>query len=536
LADLRSSCTDPSDDKRRIEDKKGGLLKDSYKWILDHSDFRRWLGDDQSRLLWIKGDAGKGKTMLLCGLVDEFEATTIPSSSLPYAHLVSYFFCEATDPRLRSSTAVLKGLLYLLLGRHGPLTHHLEAKHKHAGKQLFDDANPNTFSALSSVLDNLLSDPGLPPTCLFVDALDECQDGRPELLRFIRKAASTATSRVRWIVTSRNWHDIQQELSFEDARTILSLELNADHVSQAIDIYIQHKVSQIDLIRANQDLQRKIRTQLLEKANGTFLWVALVYQQLLACKLSSKLLPLMDTMPPGLVPLYGRMLDEIGKNGDSATSQRILSTATLACRPLHLEELRTLAGLGEMDDMERAVNQCASFLTIRQDYAYLIHQSAKDYLGGHAPKAVFPDGEASAHRVILLLSLEAMSASLHRDMYDLRQPGSLIAETPRPGPDQLSRIRYACVYWVDHFLGSHTLELGGEDVLRFLRAHLLHWLESLSLLGVLSDGILSIRRLLSEAQVGTYACRKSHTRSILLLTKIIPGSLYKPFFKSRCLI
>jgi hypothetical protein len=69
LADLR--LTDPRDDKTRIEQTKGGLLKDSYKWILDHEDFRRWRNDRESRLLWIKGDAGKGKTMLLCGIIDE---------------------------------------------------------------------------------------------------------------------------------------------------------------------------------------------------------------------------------------------------------------------------------------------------------------------------------------------------------------------------------------------------------------------------------------------------------------------------------
>jgi hypothetical protein len=37
--------TDPRDDKARIEQTKGGLLKDSYKWILDHPDFRQWRDD-----------------------------------------------------------------------------------------------------------------------------------------------------------------------------------------------------------------------------------------------------------------------------------------------------------------------------------------------------------------------------------------------------------------------------------------------------------------------------------------------------------
>ena len=71
IADLRA--TDPRDDKKRIEQAKGGVLKESYCWILDNPEFRRWRDCQQSRLLWIKGDPGKGKTMLLCGIIDELE-------------------------------------------------------------------------------------------------------------------------------------------------------------------------------------------------------------------------------------------------------------------------------------------------------------------------------------------------------------------------------------------------------------------------------------------------------------------------------
>jgi len=42
--------TDPGNDKTRIEDTKGGLLRESYCWILEHADFQRWRNDEQSRL------------------------------------------------------------------------------------------------------------------------------------------------------------------------------------------------------------------------------------------------------------------------------------------------------------------------------------------------------------------------------------------------------------------------------------------------------------------------------------------------------
>ena len=78
--------TDPRDDKKRIEETKGGLLEDSYRWILDNAEFRRWRDDEHSRLLWIKGDPGKGKTMLLCGIVNELK------KSMAKTDLLSYFF------------------------------------------------------------------------------------------------------------------------------------------------------------------------------------------------------------------------------------------------------------------------------------------------------------------------------------------------------------------------------------------------------------------------------------------------------------
>ncbi|KAH8749746.1 hypothetical protein F5883DRAFT_435624, partial [Diaporthe sp. PMI_573] len=43
------------------------LLHDCYKWILGNANFQRWQ-NDQSQLFWIRGDAGKGKTMLLSGV------------------------------------------------------------------------------------------------------------------------------------------------------------------------------------------------------------------------------------------------------------------------------------------------------------------------------------------------------------------------------------------------------------------------------------------------------------------------------------
>ncbi|KAL4756046.1 5'-methylthioadenosine/S-adenosylhomocysteine nucleosidase family protein [Aspergillus foveolatus] len=62
---------DPETELRRIEATKGGLLDDSFRWVLGNAEFQKWRSSHQSQLLWIKGDPGKGKTMLMIGIIKE---------------------------------------------------------------------------------------------------------------------------------------------------------------------------------------------------------------------------------------------------------------------------------------------------------------------------------------------------------------------------------------------------------------------------------------------------------------------------------
>ena len=228
--------TDPYDDKKRIEETKGGLLEDSYHWILENSDFQRWRDDEQSQLLWIKGDPGKGKTMLLCGIINEL------NKSMTKPDQLSYFFCQATDSRINSATAVLQGLLYLLVNQQPSLASHIRKKHDHAGKALFEDTN--AWVALSEIFTDILQDPSLNSTYLVIDALDECATDLPKLLDFIVQK-SCVSSRAKWIVSSRNWPDLEERLERAGHKVKLCLELNAETVSTAVSIFIQHKVLQL---------------------------------------------------------------------------------------------------------------------------------------------------------------------------------------------------------------------------------------------------------------------------------------------------
>jgi hypothetical protein len=119
------------------------------------------------------------------------------------------------------------------------LASHIRKKHDYAGKSLFDDVN--AWVALSEIFADVLQDASLSITYLIIDALDECVTDLLKLLAFIIKQSS-ASSRVKWIVSSRNWPDIKKELERVEHKTSLSLELNAESVAAAVKTFIQQKV------------------------------------------------------------------------------------------------------------------------------------------------------------------------------------------------------------------------------------------------------------------------------------------------------
>jgi hypothetical protein len=106
----------------------------------------------------------------------------------------------------------------------------------------------------------------------------------------------------------------------------------------------------------------------------------------------------------------------------------VLSSVTLAYRPIHLKELVAVAGLQEEPNDIQALNElvdlCGSFLIVREETVYFLHQSAKDYFSSGKGSQVFPSGQAEEHCRIASRSLQVMSAILKRDICGLKMPGA----------------------------------------------------------------------------------------------------------------
>jgi hypothetical protein len=173
------------------------------------------------------------------------------------------------------------------------------------------------------------------------------------------------------------------------------------------------------------------------------------------------------------------------------------------------------------------IGLCGSFLTLRERTIYFVHQSAKDFLLKEASNDIFPSRIDDMHYVIFSRSLQVMSRTLRLDVYSLSTPGISIDQVKQPDPDPLAAAQYSCLYWVDHLIdcdvrGNTINDLKDSgSVYNFLNKSYLYWLEALSLMKSLPDGIAMILKLENWLQV-------SYATFFDDVTKDNPANLTRP--------
>lgn len=410
--------------------------------------------------------------------------------------------------RINNATSVLRGLIYSLVENQPSLLSHVKSQYDHAGKALFEDIN--AWNALSRIFTDILKSPTLQSTFLVIDALDECTTGLPSLLDLITQISS-AYPQVKWIVSSRNWPDIEEHLDTIQTAPI-SLEINEASVSEAVNKFIRHKVHHLAKAKKYKDETRDtICRHLLSNSQGTFLWVALVCQDLDRTSRRNALKKL-EAFPPGLNSLYGRMADQVRKSDDAELCKRILAVMSILYRPIAVTELASVIEIsddicGDYEALTEVIAICGSFLTLCKDTITFVHQSAREFLHREAQNELFPEGIGAEHRAVFSRSMQTMSKILRHDIFQIKIPGFPITEVIQPTPNPLVAAQYACVYWVDHLQDSvceksDSLSLDENECLNaFLQQKYLHWLEALSILGRLSEGIAAMLKLESALQV-----------------------------------
>ncbi|KAM7208982.1 hypothetical protein V8F06_014913, partial [Rhypophila decipiens] len=126
----------------------------------------------------------------------------------------------------------------------------------------------------------------------------------------------------------------EESLEVGEQKIRLSLELNKESISSAVGAYIQYKLDRLTKLKKyDEKTWDVVQHHLISNANDTFLWVALVCQELEKVS-RSRVITKLNTFPPGLVSLYQRMIDQIRRSDDADLCKQVLAVLSITSRPI----------------------------------------------------------------------------------------------------------------------------------------------------------------------------------------------------------
>jgi NACHT domain len=210
-------CPDTLVVKNLLKENKDKLLHKSIEWILQDPQYVSWQDGDDVCLLWIKGGAGKGKTMMSIGLI---ERISLPQDD---STVVTYSFCQNADYELNTVEAIIKGLILQLTNQQKELKKSLRRRWDTVNGRFMEDVT--SWRTLWNILLEMLDHCKCRRVYVIVDALDECEDEAvADLVKLIVRTGLNHPSKIKWLLTSRPLDSAEQELLAGSEQVRVSLK------------------------------------------------------------------------------------------------------------------------------------------------------------------------------------------------------------------------------------------------------------------------------------------------------------------------
>ncbi|KAK4246670.1 hypothetical protein C7999DRAFT_41908 [Corynascus novoguineensis] len=481
---------------------------------------QEWANDPQAEgIFWLNGMAGTGKST-----ISRTVATSFAEDGLLGA---SFFFKRGEGDRGEA------GLVFPTIARQ--LMYKIPALVPSIREALVDQDVPK--KTLRDQFEKLILQPlgcihRTTAIVIVIDALDECDKDEDvkTIIALLAQAKEVRSVRLRIFITSRP--ELPIRLGFRDVQGkyqgLTLHQIPEQVVEQDISTFLAYELARIkDEYNGQVPLgwpgEGDIRT-LAQMAVPLFIFAATICRfvddkgrsnpakrlkkvlEYRTATRDSTLDKLDATYLPVLHQLtFGRTDQD--KAEVLAEFQNVVGPIVLLAQPLSVRSIARLLDV-EPEDVRALLNSLHSVLDIPSvDDApvRLFHLSFRDFLVDPAKrtKNEFWIDEAKYHKMLAERCIQLMHQCLKQDICGLKVPGKLRSEINQQTINtHLSpAAQYACQYWVYHLKESkHKIE-DNNFVHTFLTSNFLYWLEALSLLGRLSDGVLLIRELLYAAQV-----------------------------------
>lgn len=477
--------------------------ENTCNWIFDAPQFISWVSPcgDKAKIFWVHGPPGFGKTVLCATLISHLAAE--PSN------LVVSFFCVSEDEAKQEPYSIVRSWIAQLVQQN--------VRAVELAENLYRSTNMRTptVSELWIVFHTICRE--VANIFLVIDGFDECtyvnkaskfhtSDGR---LKFVKELVKeVAGCNVHVLMVSRDIFDIRKQKN-DHSWSPKSLQWYEYGISQKDTVkdvqLVSSSMINSKLASKRQKLREELADDAAKRADGMFLWLQLLREQLNPVKNANQLRLTVSEMPEGVDQQYEKDLNRLMslKDEERERGVAILRWVLFAVRPLTVREITEAlllraddtARTYPLDDLpdswdENSVDEhfvsdtilapCGSLIELRSRMprtelasmtVHFVHFSVKEYLlhqnelGESRMQQICFSDSVSEHSLLARLCLQYLCY----DVFGEEQGKDKLiefSETRRKLERQINIypfLKYAARYWSEH--ASHNSAMTADIML-----------------------------------------------------------------------
>ena len=406
--------------------------------------------------LIIVAGPGSGKSVLAKFILQKLERRSADTGDPVFG-----FFCKNAEGR-NSSSSIIRYFLFALLNHRRELFRRITP---FLARQPLSD-NSLSFQNLWKMFLAVLSDPELETVRFIIDGLDECKgSSQQELLRAIELSFKDKMFKGRFLITSR-----PTAVASDYGTRLGILQINAEDVAGDLSLIVQAEVDKLALSRGYpEEISATVKKKLEGEADGMFLWVDLVLEELSRDELADTrqtIDKVLASLPRSLSDFYARNLENLG-----TAAENVLQILLAAPQPLRASDLAVFhaqwpnecSSLKELEPClplnigrySKAI--CGSFIKVIDNRIGFVHQSALDYLTSQVSVTIHQETRSGlaldmrvAHQKMLKTCLKYLSLK------------EIMTEAAITKLDSLF-LKYPFVEYALSCLAMHTVQSGALD-------------------------------------------------------------------------